>query len=91
MLYTTAQPRGCLIGGTRGNVAVAAVEESARRALADPATARQQLGLSGEFQLEEGAPQFRGTIPFFITMLLMTVLLIHVQELALWLPRKAFD
>jgi C4-dicarboxylate transporter, DctM subunit len=34
---------------------------------------------------------FRGTIPFFITMLLMTVLLIHIQELALWLPRKAFD
>jgi C4-dicarboxylate transporter, DctM subunit len=34
---------------------------------------------------------FRGTIPFFITMLLMTVLLIHFQELALWLPRKAFD
>ena len=33
---------------------------------------------------------FRGTIPFFITMLLMTVLLIHFQELALWLPRKAF-
>ena len=34
---------------------------------------------------------FRGTIPFFITMLLMTILLIHFQELALWLPRKAFD
>ena len=34
---------------------------------------------------------FRGTIPFFITMLLMTVLLIHFQDLALWLPRKAFD
>jgi C4-dicarboxylate transporter, DctM subunit len=34
---------------------------------------------------------FRGTIPFFITMLLMTVLLIHFQELALWLPRKAFN
>ena len=24
-------------------------------------------------------------------LLLMTVLLIHFQELALWLPRKAFD
>ena len=34
---------------------------------------------------------FRGTIPFFITMLLMTVLLIHIQDLALWLPRMAFD
>jgi TRAP-type mannitol/chloroaromatic compound transport system permease large subunit len=33
---------------------------------------------------------FRGTIPFFITMLMMMVLLIHFQELALWLPRKAF-
>jgi tripartite ATP-independent transporter DctM subunit len=33
---------------------------------------------------------FRGTVPFFITMLVMTVLLIHFQELALWLPRKAF-
>jgi len=29
-------------------------------------------------------------VPFFITMLLMTMLLIHFQELALWLPRKAF-
>lgn len=34
---------------------------------------------------------FWGTIPFFITMLMMTVLLIHFQELALWLPRKAFE
>src|SRR5262249_38274866 len=34
---------------------------------------------------------FRGTIPFFITMLLMTIVLIHFQDLALWLPRKAFD
>ncbi len=34
---------------------------------------------------------FRGTIPFFVTMLLMTVLLIHWQEMALWLPRLAFD
>jgi C4-dicarboxylate transporter, DctM subunit len=34
---------------------------------------------------------FRGTIPFFITMLVMTVLLIHFQDLALWLPRVAFD
>jgi tripartite ATP-independent transporter DctM subunit len=33
---------------------------------------------------------FRGTVPFFITMLVMTVLLIHFPELALWLPRKAF-
>jgi tripartite ATP-independent transporter DctM subunit len=34
---------------------------------------------------------FRGTVPFFVTMLLMTVLLIHFQDLALWLPRMAFD
>lgn len=34
---------------------------------------------------------FRGTVPFFITMLLMTVLIIHFPELVLWLPRKAFD
>ena len=34
---------------------------------------------------------FRGTVPFFVTMLLMTVLLIHWQDLALWLPRVAFD
>jgi tripartite ATP-independent transporter DctM subunit len=30
---------------------------------------------------------FKGTIPFFITMLVMTVLLIHFHEIALWLPR----
>jgi len=34
---------------------------------------------------------FRGTVPFFVTMLLMTLLLIHWQEMALWLPRLAFD
>ena len=34
---------------------------------------------------------FKGTIPFFITMLIMTVLIIHFPELVLWLPRKAFD
>ena len=34
---------------------------------------------------------FRGTVPFFLTMLVMTVLLIHWQDLALWLPRVAFD
>ena len=34
---------------------------------------------------------FKGTIPFFITMLVMTVLIIHFPELVLWLPRKAFD
>ena len=34
---------------------------------------------------------FRGTVPFFITMLVLTVLIIHFSELVLWLPRKAFD
>src|SRR4029079_18778073 len=34
---------------------------------------------------------FLGTIPFFIPMQLMTIVLIHFQDLALWLPRKAFD
>jgi C4-dicarboxylate transporter DctM subunit len=33
---------------------------------------------------------FRGTVPFFITMLLMTILLIHWQDMALWLPRWVF-
>jgi C4-dicarboxylate transporter DctM subunit len=37
------------------------------------------------------ADVFRGTIPFFLTMLLMTIVLIHYQEIALWLPRLAFD
>jgi tripartite ATP-independent transporter DctM subunit len=34
---------------------------------------------------------FRGTVPFFVTMLLMTALLIHWHDMALWLPRIAFD
>lgn len=34
---------------------------------------------------------FRGTAPFFVTMLLMTLVLIHWHDLALWLPRLAFD
>jgi tripartite ATP-independent transporter DctM subunit len=37
------------------------------------------------------ADVFRGTVPFFITMLLMTILLIHFQDIAMWLPRIAFD
>lgn len=31
-----------------------------------------------------------GTVPLFMTMLIMTVTLISFQELALWLPRWAF-
>jgi len=30
---------------------------------------------------------FKGTIPFFVTMLIMTILLIHWQDMALWMPR----
>lgn len=37
------------------------------------------------------ADVFRGTVPFFLTMLVMTVLLIYWQDMALWLPRLAFD
>ncbi len=33
---------------------------------------------------------FKGTVPFFITMLLMTILIIHFQELVLWMPRYFF-
>ncbi len=33
---------------------------------------------------------FAGTVPFFVTMILMTILLIHFQELALWMPRYFF-
>lgn len=34
---------------------------------------------------------FRGTVPFFVTMLIMTVALIYWPDMALWLPRIAFD
>jgi TRAP-type C4-dicarboxylate transport system permease large subunit len=34
---------------------------------------------------------FRGTVPFFVTMLLMTIVLIHWHDMALWLPRVAFE
>lgn len=33
---------------------------------------------------------FVGTIPFVVAMLMMTALLIHVPELATWLPKQAF-
>jgi uncharacterized OsmC-like protein len=46
------------------NVDVAALEESAARASADPAAARQPVELSGEWQVEAGRPQFRGAIPY---------------------------
>jgi C4-dicarboxylate transporter, DctM subunit len=37
------------------------------------------------------ADVFKGTVPFFVTMLLMTIVLIHFQDIAMWLPRLAFD
>ena len=46
------------------NVNLAAIESAARDAAADAATALQQVALAGEWQHEQGAPQFRGTIPF---------------------------
>ena len=33
---------------------------------------------------------FQGTIPFFLTMIVMTAILIHFPEIALWLPRISF-
>ncbi len=36
------------------------------------------------------AEVFQGTVPFFITMLVMTALLIHIPQLALWLPNLSF-
>lgn len=32
-----------------------------------------------------------GTMPFLVMMFLLTILLIHVPDLALWLPRLSFD
>ena len=46
------------------NVDVTALEESASRASADPAAVRQPVELSGDWQAEEGRPQFRGVIPY---------------------------
>jgi uncharacterized OsmC-like protein len=46
------------------NVNTKALEETAAQAVEDPASARQQVSLAGEWQHEEGAPQFRGTIPY---------------------------
>jgi tripartite ATP-independent transporter DctM subunit len=36
------------------------------------------------------AEVFQGTIPFFITMIAMTAILIHVPQIALWLPNLSF-
>jgi len=44
-------------------------------------------GVRGEGTIAE---VFQGTIPFFLTMILMTAILIHFPEIALWLPRLSF-
>jgi C4-dicarboxylate transporter, DctM subunit len=44
-------------------------------------------GVRGEGTINE---VFQGTIPFFISMIVMTGLLIHFPQMALWLPQMAF-
>jgi tripartite ATP-independent transporter DctM subunit len=44
-------------------------------------------GVRGEGTINE---VFQGTIPFFISMIVMTGLLIHFPQMALWLPNLAF-
>jgi len=36
------------------------------------------------------AEVFQGTVPFFLTMLVMTAILIHFPQIALWLPAVSF-
>jgi tripartite ATP-independent transporter DctM subunit len=44
-------------------------------------------GVRGEGTINE---VFQGTIPFFVSMIVMTGLLIHFPQMALWLPQMAF-
>src|SRR5258706_8369006 len=44
-------------------------------------------GVRGEGSINE---VFQGTIPFFLSMILMTAILIHFPQIALWLPRLSF-
>ncbi|MBC7598407.1 MAG: TRAP transporter large permease [Polaromonas sp.] len=44
-------------------------------------------GVRGEGTISE---VFQGTVPFFLTMIVMTAILIHFPEIALWLPRISF-
>jgi tripartite ATP-independent transporter DctM subunit len=44
-------------------------------------------GVRGEGSIRE---VFEGTIPFFISMIVMTGILIHFPQIALWLPRLSF-
>ena len=73
----------------RGVVLHLAVDHHGARAVRHGS---QDLQCKGDFRrVGRIADVFRGTVPFFLTMLLMTVVLIHYQEIALWLPRLAFD
>jgi tripartite ATP-independent transporter DctM subunit len=44
-------------------------------------------GVRGEGSINE---VFQGTIPFFLSMILMTAILIHFPQIALWLPKLSF-
>lgn len=46
------------------NVDVEALSATVAEAREDPAAVRQAVSLAGEWQSEEGRPQFRGTIPY---------------------------
>lgn len=46
------------------NVNAAAVDQTAAKAVEDPAAVVNPVSFSGEFQTTDGMPQFRGTIPF---------------------------
>jgi tripartite ATP-independent transporter DctM subunit len=44
-------------------------------------------GVRGEGTINE---VFQGTIPFFLSMIVMTAILIHFPQIALWLPKLSF-
>jgi TRAP-type C4-dicarboxylate transport system permease large subunit len=44
-------------------------------------------GVRGEGSINE---VFQGTIPFFLSMIVMTAILIHFPQIALWLPKLSF-
>lgn len=46
------------------NVKVEALKATIEQGRANPASTRQTVEFGGEWQVEEGVPQFRGTIPF---------------------------
>ncbi len=46
------------------NLDVEALEATAANARDDPGAVRREVAFEGEWQVAEGAPQFRATIPF---------------------------